>query len=83
LPVPEAPAVTVSQLVELLTAVQLHPAPAVTVIVPVVPADDVRFNDVGAIANVHGAPACVTVNVLPATVTVPVREAVEVLALTL
>jgi len=62
LPLPEAPAVTVSQLVALLTAVQLHPVPAVTVTVPVV-ADEVGFDDVGEIVKVQGAPAWVTVNV--------------------
>jgi hypothetical protein len=47
----------------LLVAVQLQPVPAVTVTVPVAATDDVRFEDVGAIVNVQGAPACVTVNV--------------------
>jgi hypothetical protein len=45
----------------LLTAVQLQPAPAVTLTVPVVAADDARFDDVGAMVNVQGAPAWVTV----------------------
>ena len=71
-----------SQLVALLTAVQLQPVPAVTVTVPVV-ADDVGFNDVGEIVNVQGTPACVTVKVWPAIVMVPVRELVLVLAATL
>jgi hypothetical protein len=66
----------------LLTAVQLQPAPAVTVTVPVV-ADDVGFDDVGEIVNVHGTPACVTVKVCPAIVIVPLRELVVVLAATL
>jgi len=66
----------------LLTAVQLQPAPAVTVTVPVV-ADDVGFDDVGAMVNVQGTPACVTVNVWPPIVIVPVRELVLVLAATL
>jgi hypothetical protein len=82
LPLPEAPAVTVNQLVALLTAVQLQPVPAVTVTVPVVAAD-VGFDDVGEIVNVHGTPACVTVNVCPPIVIVPVRELVVVLAATL
>ena len=73
---------TVSQ-ASLLTAVQLQPVPAVTVTVPVVAADDVRFDDVGAIVKVQGAPACVTVKVWPPIVIVPVREVVLVLAATL
>ena len=83
MPLPLAPAVTVSQLVALLTAVQPQPVPAVTVTVPVVAVDDVRFDDVGAMVNVHGAPACVTVKVWPPTVIVPVREVVPVFAATL
>jgi hypothetical protein len=67
----------------LLTAVQLQPVPAVTVTVPVVAADVAKFDDVGAIVNVQGAPACVTVNVCPPIVTVPVRDAVVVFAATL
>ena len=82
MPLPDAPAVTVSQLVALLTAVQLQPVPAVTVTVPVV-ADDVGFNDVGEIVKVHGTPACVTVKVCPPIVIVPVREVVLVFAATL
>jgi hypothetical protein len=83
LPLPEAPAVTVNQLVALLTAVQLQPVPAVTVTVPVVAADVARFDDVGAIVNVQGAPACVTVKVCPPIVIVPVRDTVVVFAATL
>jgi hypothetical protein len=82
LPLPEAPAVIVIQLA-LLVDVQLQPVPAVTVTVPVVATDDVRFDEVGAMLNVQGAPACVTVNVCPAIVIVPVREDVLVLAATL
>ena len=67
----------------LLAAVQLQPVPAVTVTVPVAAADVVRFDDVGAMVNVHGAPACVTVKVWPPIVIVPVREVVPVLAATL
>jgi hypothetical protein len=66
----------------LLTAVQLQPVPAVTVTVPVV-ADEVGFDDVGEIVKVQGTPACVTVNVWPPIVIVPVRELVVVLAATL
>jgi len=69
--------------VALLTAVQLQPVPAVTVTVPVAATDVVKFDEVGEIANVQGAPACVTVNVWPAIVSVPVREVVLVFAATL
>ena len=79
MPLPLAPALMVSQ-VALLVAVQLQPVPAVTVTVPVAATEDVRFDEVGAIVNVHGAPACVTVNVCPPTVIVPVREVVPVFA---
>ena len=67
----------------MLAAVQLQPVPAVTVTVPVAAADVVRFDDVGAMVNVHGAPACVTVKVCPPIVIVPVRDVVPVLAATL
>ncbi len=82
MPLPLAPALIVSQ-VALLVAVQLQPVPAVTVTVPVVATADVRFDDVGKIVNVQGAPACVMVKVWPAIVIVPVRELVPVLAATL
>ena len=82
MPLPLAPTVIVIQ-ASLLVAVQLQPVPAVTVTVPVVAVDDVRFEDVGEIVKVHGAPACVTVNVWPLIVIVPVREVVLVLAATL
>jgi len=62
LPLPDTPAVTVIQ-ASLLTAVQLQLVPAVTVTVPVVAAEVARFDDAGAIVNVHGAAACVTVKV--------------------
>ena len=42
---------------------------------PVAAADVARFDEVGEIVNVHGAPACVTVKVCPAIVIVPVRDA--------
>ena len=67
----------------MLAAVQLQPVPAVTVTVPVAAADVVRFDEVGAIVNVQGAPACVTLKVWPPIVMVPVRELVLVFALTL
>ena len=67
----------------LLVAFQLQPAPAVTVTVPVAAADVVRFDEVGEIVNVQGAPAWVTVKVWPPIVIVPEREVVPVLAETL
>ena len=67
----------------LLVAVQLQPAPAVTVIEPLAASDDGRLLDVGAIVNVHGAAGCVMVKVCPPIVIVPVRELVLVLAATL
>ena len=79
---PLAPAVMVIQ-PTLLAAVQLHPVPAVTVTVPVAAADVARFDDVGEMLNVQGAPACVTVKVFPAMVSVPLREVVPVFAVTL
>lgn len=82
MPLPLAPAVIVIQ-AALLVALQLQPVPAVTATVPVVAFDDVRFDDVGEIVKVHGAPACVTVNVCPAMVSVPVRDVVPVFAATL
>ena len=47
----------------LLVALQLHPAPAVTVTAPVAAAAVERFDAVGEIEMLHGAPACVTVKV--------------------
>jgi hypothetical protein len=82
LPLPDAPAVTVIH-ASLLTADQLQPVPAVTVTVPVAAADVVRFDEVGAIVNVQGAPACVTVKVWPPIVMVPVRDVVPAFAVTL
>ena len=69
--------------VALLVAVQLQPVPAVTVTVPVAATDVVKFDEVGEIVNVQGAPACVTVNVCPPIVIVPLRDVVPVLAETL
>ena len=82
MPLPEAPALIVIH-VSLLAAVQLHPVPAVTVTVPVAAADVVRFDEVGAMVKVHGAPAWVTVNVCPPIVIVPVRDVVPAFAATL
>jgi hypothetical protein len=81
LPLPFAPAVTVIQ-PALLVAVQPQPVAAVTVIVPVPAASD-GFAEVGAMVGEQGAPACVTVKVLPAIVRVPVRELVLGFAVTL
>ena len=67
----------------LLVADQLQPVPAVTVTVPVAAAGVVRFDEVGAIVNVHGAPAWVTLKVCPPMVIVPVRDVVPALAATL
>ena len=80
MPVPLTPAVIVIH-AALLVAVQLQPAAAVTVTTPV-PALDVALAEAGEIVGVHGAPACVTVKVLPAIVTVPVRDVVPVFAAT-
>jgi hypothetical protein len=71
LPEPVAPAVTVIQ-VALLTAVQLHPAAVVTVVDPVPPAAGTDWLE-GEIVNEHPAAPCVTVNVSPPIVAVPVR----------
>ena len=43
--------------VSFATAVQLQPVPELTVTVPVAAAALARFDEVGAIENVHGAPA--------------------------
>ena len=82
MPLPDAPALIVIH-VALLAAVQLQPAPAVTVTVPVAATDVVKFDEVGEIVNVQGAPAWVTVKVCPPIVIVPVREVVQVFAATL
>jgi hypothetical protein len=81
LPLPVAPAVTVIQ-VAVLVAVHAQPVAAVTVTLADAPDAD-TFAEVGAIVGAHDAPACVTVKVVPATVNVPVRLAVVVLAATL
>ena len=77
LPVPLAPDVMVSH-AAFDVADQLQPALPVTVTVPVVAADVVRFTDTGAIVNAHGAPAWVTVKVCPPIVNVPVRDVAPV-----
>ena len=78
---PVAPAVIVTQLA-LLVAVHAQPVAAVTVTVPV-PAAAVGLADAGELVGVHGAPACVMVNVLPPIVSVAVREVVPGFAETL
>jgi hypothetical protein len=82
LPVPLEPAPIVIH-PSLLVAVQLQPAPAVTVIEPLAASDDGRLFDVGEIVTVHEIPACVMVKVWPPIVIVPVRDVVPVLAETL
>jgi hypothetical protein len=80
LPVPLAPPVTVIH-EALLAAVHTHPAPAVTVLLPV-PAAAENARLVGEIEYAH-APACVTLKVVPAIVSVPDRFVVAVFAATL
>jgi hypothetical protein len=80
LPDPVAPALIVIQLA-LLAAVHAQPVGAVTATVPL-PAAAVRLVEVGEIAGVHGVPACVTVKLAPAIVSVPVRLVVAALAAT-
>jgi hypothetical protein len=65
----------------LLTAVQPHPVGAVTSTTSVVPANT-ALTDTGEMVAAQGAPACVTVKVLPAIVSVPVRGVVAVFAAT-
>ena len=84
MPLPVAPAVTVIH-GSLLVATQLHPADAKTVMVPFAPVAAKLANE-GDSVDTHDTlvtPACVTVNVLPAIVIVPVRDDVPVLAATL
>ena len=75
---PELPALMVSH-AALLVAVQPQPATAVTVMVPL-PALAAGLAEVGVMVEVQGTPACVTVNVRPPAVSVPVRGAVLVFA---
>jgi hypothetical protein len=81
LPVPVAPALIVIH-ATLLVALHAQPVAAVTVTVPLPPAD-VGLADVGEIVGAHDEPACVTVKVLPPIVSVPVRAVVVVFAVTL
>jgi hypothetical protein len=79
-PLPLAPALMVIH-AALLEAVQVQPVDAVTVTVPEL-APDATLADIGEIVGAHVV-ACVTVKVLPAIVSVPVRLVVPVLAATL
>jgi hypothetical protein len=65
----------------LLAPVQPHPVAAVTVTLPVPPVDG-RLCDVGDALNVQPTPPSVTVIVVPATVSVPVRLTVDAFAAT-
>ena len=78
-PLPDAPAVTVNQLVLLLAAVHAQPACAVTVLEPVPPPAATDWL-VGEIEYEQETPACVTVNVWVPIVRVPVRWLVPALA---
>ena len=80
-PVPLAPVKIVTHDAPLV-AVQLQPAPAVTITVPLPPVADSDWL-AGEIVNEHGAADWVTVNVLPPIVSVPVRGVVPVFAATL
>ena len=80
LPVPLAPEVTVNHAGVFVDAVQLQELPfAVTPTVPL-PATALGDALVASSVKVHGAPACVTANVWPAIVSVPVRGVVVGLA---
>ena len=80
LPVPLPPDVTLIH-PSLLVAVHAHPDPAVTVRLAAPPAD-VALGLVGDTVKLHAVPACVTVTVCPATVSVPVRLVVAAFAAT-
>jgi len=80
LPVPFAPAVTVSH-EALLVAVHEQPVVAVTAIVPLATPAGADWKR-GVASNEQVVPACVTVKVWPPTVNVPVREFALVLAAT-
>jgi hypothetical protein len=77
-PFPVPPVLTVSH-AALLLVLHAHPVTAVTVTVPV-PAVAATLAEVPEIVGAHGAPACVTVKVLPPIVTVPVRDVRAVFA---
>lgn len=71
-PEPEAPPVTVSHDAPLV-AVHEHPAVACIAKLAAPPASP-ALADVGESAKEHEMPACITVKILPAIVTVPLRE---------
>jgi hypothetical protein len=77
---PLDPPVTVTQLAPLV-AVHAHPVVVVTSTLPVPPAAATACVEAERL-NVQLAPVCVTVNVLPAMVSVPVRDVVAVVAAT-
>src|SRR5512134_309554 len=79
-PLPLGPAVTASQLT-LAAADQVQLAGAVTDTLPL-PAVAGTHAEVGAIEGVQVAPACVTVKLAPATVSVPERLPVPLFAAT-
>ncbi len=78
MPLPLAPLVIVSQLAPLV-AVQAHPAVVVTATLAVPPPLTMDCV-VGVAVKTHAVPLWVTVTVRPATVSVPVRDDVEVFA---
>lgn len=80
-PEPVEPAVTVIQATPLV-AVQLQPVVVVTAADPFAPAAGTDWL-VGEIENAHADAFCVTVNVWPPIVTVPVRDCVAELAVAL
>ena len=81
LPVPEAPAVILSQEVS-VEAVQAHPAGALTVTESVLAAAT-GLKAAGVTVKLHVIPAWLIVNFAPAIAIVPERAVVEVLAATL
>ena len=81
LPEPLAPPLTVSQ-EALLVAVHVHALAAVTAVVDDPPAD-VSVRESGDTLSVQDVPLWVTVTAWPATVSVPMRCAVDVFAVTL
>ena len=82
LPFPEPDPVTVIQETP-LADVHVQPACDVTVMVPLTRPFEPTTTDSGVTVNVQAAPACVTVKVLPAIVSVPVRLVVALFAATL
>lgn len=71
LPLPAAPSLMPIH-DALLDAVHAQPVAAVTLMVPPSP-PDAMLAEAGEIVGAHAAAACVTVNVVPAIVSVPVR----------